>query len=956
MSTDLVGRREERRRAESLLDCAPPRPAVVALIGEAGIGKTRLAKWLAASVGRSGHGVVWGQAAPSDIGLPLGVFQDLLRAEARREGVAPPADPLAAGFPQRVLPELGGAPPGQAVGRDVVFEAAARWFDGRARGGLTVVLDDLHWADSSSLALAAHLIRVGDPARLRFIVAFRDERSTALDEFRRTLARLAPGSEIVLGPVSSDEIAELVAGLTNERLDAQQLAQVARLSGGNPFVVEELVLSGIATAADAASERLTWPLHDIVDARLARLSATASETVRWAAVLGERFDVTLLGHLARIDGSDFHATLAELRDAGVLADHNDLTDRAERMAFRHALTQVAIAERMPAAERHARHRQILAAFDDGVCVPQLEEHLAHAQAAADRGRVVRLSVEAAGRAAGQGALSDADAHYRTAWELWQTEDGERLRADLAAEWGALGGLLQPGPEAVERLRDAERRYRALGDEIAAINARVQGCHVRWKAGDPSGASDLVALGDELRDAPVPARVRALSGAANTMLLIGGDPCEAVRLADQGLALVDQMEGTTATLERLRCLNAVGMGVLQLGDWARARDTLHECGRLAVEIGHPAGPVIALGNLVVIGQWDVAPTLDDVAVVAERALAEATVRGMRGYQAWMALSAASLSLRMGRVADTRRFREQGAAALADAPDPAYERQLVVVDAQMDLVAGKLESARRRFAEVLPQMQAALDEAERDARLGLAQAHLALDAPGEALATIAQWADLLTDRPEQLNAYGSLLVAGVEAATRDGDERGQRWARLIAQIAPGPRAELAGALVAIASGDAPPGRRLTAALDDLAVSGRVWEAARMALVLAGRLPVGSPLGGELAARARTAFLDIHVDGWARRAERLLRTAGSRVASRKTSGGAGGLTSREVEVLQLVADGLSNTDLAARLHLSVATVETHLRNVFRKLGVRRRTQAVRVAGEQGLLDPVSGDTRRA
>lgn len=109
-------------------------------------------------------------------------------------------------------------------------------------------------------------------------------------------------------------------------------------------------------------------------------------------------------------------------------------------------------------------------------------------------------------------------------------------------------------------------------------------------------------------------------------------------------------------------------------------------------------------------------------------------------------------------------------------------------------------------------------------------------------------------------------------------------------------------------------------------------------------------ELAAAALERFRNVEADGWCRRCEATLRGLGRRVPGHRTARGPGGLTVRELEVLALVVDGLSNRAIAERLVIAPGTAGRHVSNVFAKLGAHSRLEAARIAAERGLLQGAS------
>ena len=145
-------------------------------------------------------------------------------------------------------------------------------------------------------------------------------------------------------------------------------------------------------------------------------------------------------------------------------------------------------------------------------------------------------------------------------------------------------------------------------------------------------------------------------------------------------------------------------------------------------------------------------------------------------------------------------------------------------------------------------------------------------------------------------------------------------------------------------------MEAAAAALEVDGRRWAAALMRVLTATRLSGADGERAAAVALARAAmerFGEMGSDAWVRRIEEMLRRMGARAPTR-TGRGAGGLSGRELEVLALVAEGLTNRQIAERLVISEHTAVRHVANVFRKLGVGNRAAAVRLGGERGLIAP--------
>jgi ATP/maltotriose-dependent transcriptional regulator MalT len=198
--------------------------------------------------------------------------------------------------------------------------------------------------------------------------------------------------------------------------------------------------------------------------------------------------------------------------------------------------------------------------------------------------------------------------------------------------------------------------------------------------------------------------------------------------------------------------------------------------------------------------------------------------------------------------------------------------------------------------------------------------------------------------------SLILAGLEiAATGSDASRARELAAELELQVRGPRARYARALVEAASGRSPDPGAVEAAAREVEDSGWRGEAARMRLVASQALARSPAAREEAIACARAAlesFRRLESEGCCRAAEGVLRALGVRPASPRSAAGEHGLTPRELEVLSLLCEGLSNRRIAERLVISESTAVRHVANVYGKLRVHTRAQAVRVAAELGLL----------
>jgi DNA-binding CsgD family transcriptional regulator len=963
----IVGRQVVLDRLEDLLEASAERGAVAQIVAEAGLGKTRTAAEVAARARARGRLVVEGRAHPMDAALPLGVIGDALRADRRaRPDAPPPDDPLAADFPSRVLPELGASPDEATAERGSLFEAASRYVRALAQpGGLVLVLEDLHWADPSSHALVHYLARttVADPVLI--VVTYRPDEAapgSSLDGLRRELARARLAEEIPLAPLDRLSVAAMLAAILGRSVDADAEEAVHRMSAGNPFVVEELIRDAVESGSlDLASGRLEkghlelpWTVQEMLLARVRRVGEPDQELLRWAAVVGRRFDLRVLAAAAGQGEGAALAGLARLREAGLVSE--DCDDALGLIfAFRHALTREAVLGELLTAERRRRHGQVLeaaeAVWGDSPDAP-LDELVGHALAAGDAERGFRYSMRAAKRSNQLGGYVEARAHLERALELWHPGLGAEARANVLLSLGRLVARLTNDRRAVTLLMHAREGYLALGDTAWAAVALAAAAEARWELGDQAAAvEELRAAREELGpDAPVGARLKVLSGLSRVQML-SGDFAVAADTAAEALALVPEAPGRSEVLDRIQLLNTYGCATWHRGETGMGRSALLESLRLAREHNDDAGAVRAFVNLAV--NWDTPPA--EGIRYTDAGLRMARERGLRPQEAKLLTVRANLDLLAGDLESSERHLEEAQRVLDEVGSDAGSRlDLRLSAAELLLARGDAEAAAAAFAAVVPELEASgeLYLEKPWARWGLAAAHLAAGQPEaarEALAALTARGN--PDWPPKV--HERLLEVEVAAALGDGPVA-ERIAAALEARAPGPRSRYARALAGVASGRLPEPGEIERAAADVAAEGRVLLSAvmlAMAAVILADAPVegGADEAAALASAALALHREIGAPGWARRMEELLRRLGRRAPSRGAGPSREGLTAREIEVLRLLAEGVSNRGAAERLVISERTAARHVANIFAKLGVHTRAQAVRVAAERGLLgDP--------
>jgi DNA-binding SARP family transcriptional activator len=330
-ASQLIGRETEYARLTGLLDAAwTNQGGIVAILGEAGIGKTRLTEELAAAAAPAGMRVLSGRCYESQQLFPFAPWVEMLRAAG-----APGDRELLSGLEpiwlvalSRLLPEIA---PGrvEAAGESEGFRDHHHMVDAimhlvtrlAARAPLLLVLEDLHWADEMSLRLLAIAGRRLRSSPIVIAATAREEELPGTPELRRTLLELEKSgifTAVRLAPISQPDTAELVRVLSRPGADEQALAGVAekvwQASEGNPFVIVECMraVSDSGTRPADGAPALPARVRDLINEHVERLGPKARQLLATAAVAGREFDFALLQRASGLSEPEASAALEEL--------------------------------------------------------------------------------------------------------------------------------------------------------------------------------------------------------------------------------------------------------------------------------------------------------------------------------------------------------------------------------------------------------------------------------------------------------------------------------------------------------------------------------------------------------------------------------------------------------------------------------------------------------------------
>ncbi|HEX6697799.1 MAG TPA: AAA family ATPase [Solirubrobacteraceae bacterium] len=420
-SAALVGRADELARLEAALARAQRGSAAAVFVaGEAGVGKTRLLCEVERRAREHGLRAVRGECTAFPGGAPYAPVVDALRTLARDLGPAAFDELVGAARPAlaRILPELGAAEAGAvgdgALARARLFRVLRVLLDRAAVDApLVLVLEDLQWADPSTLAFLASLLSRLRDQRLLLVCTYRGDevhRRHRLRPFLATVHRDGAAERLELGGLSPEALAAHVAAILGGPTESRVLARLHARSGGNPFFAEELLAAGAPCRC----------LREVLGARLARLPDDARAVLRVAATAGREPGDRLVAGAAAVPEAALGSAVAE----GVL------TAQAGEYAFRHALLREAAAADLLPGERAAVHIALARALRDdprlGRDAPAAQ--LAHHWTAAHRlPEALAASVHAGLEAERMLAVAEAAQHFELALEIWDlVEDAEAL--------------------------------------------------------------------------------------------------------------------------------------------------------------------------------------------------------------------------------------------------------------------------------------------------------------------------------------------------------------------------------------------------------------------------------------------------------------------------------------------------------------------------------------------------
>jgi len=991
----MVGRDGELSRLLTLLDDAEAGRSVVALVsGDAGVGKSRLISEAVALAAGRGFTVLSGHCAELGDSVPYLPMADALRGAAQSSGVRDALSSRPA--LNRLLPE---GTDGQREDEDRSGLARQQMLGGvlglltelAAAAPVLLVLEDLHWADASTRDLVIFLSRMLHRERVALIGSYRSDdlhRRHPLRPVVAELQRLPSVISVDLAPLDPSALAEHLTATAPGRIDATVLNDIVARAEGNAYYAEELLAASfgpVAPAGHGPHDRGSLPagLAALLLSRVEQLSDAAQQVLRAAAVAGRKADDELVQAASGLEAGEYEAAVREAVTHQML-----VPDGTEGYVFRHALLREAVYGDLLPGERTRLHATMSALLADEhrLMMPGTAAELAqHCLASHDIPGAFAASVRAGDEAERLGAPAEAHRHYDHALMLWERVAEPEKTADMAraklglksATNAADSGDYERAVHLLRRLRQALAARGPAEDVLLAsrIGERLASYLMLlddYKARDEAIEVARATVDTTPADPPTWQHARSISTYANT-LLNENDYTLAREWAEHGLAAARAAEAPWVEADALVTLGfisnregrndeaikvltqahrqareAKNLGVelraacylaqahLELGDLTIGAQVAHEGTQRASQTGLNMAPYgLDVQHLhfqchFADGKWDHAQEIADGFPVRVTSIPEAYLSSMalfidvaRGNpaveerRAWIepfwSMHGFDEFIARGLLAEHALWQGDTTQALTEAQ--------AAIDVSFEPLWGYYPSVIRPAAVAL---SAHADRAAQARAVGDDAAAAAEVAAAAELLDAAREGAAFPKRPKFIlgpEGRGWLARAEAEYRRLGGDNDPQAWQAVLDAFGPDYVYEIARTRWRLAEALAEAGRRDEAA-----------EQWRQAAQTADRLEA-RPLRRALDDLARRARIGTVPDDQAQ---------GAVLAS---------LTSREREVLRLIAAGRSNREIAAVLYIAPKTASVHVSNILGKLGAASRTEAAAIAHREGLITEPAG-----
>ena len=952
ISPGIVGRNTELRiLGQAVKQASTGVGRVLVLIGEPGIGKTRLCRETVRLANERGLTVLAGRAVEAAAPEPFRPVSEAL-VRAWRDGLLPDDSRLTGALPAlgHLVPQWTAAVP-EEPSLVVISEALLHLLSvASPGGGVLLAVEDLHWSDDETLGVLEYLADNVDAHRALVVATARPESTSRAVQLVRRLADRRAATIMELGPLRDNDVDQLVLGcLGADAVPEPVLSFVRSHADGVPFFVEELLAGLARSGAIVRDEQGAWQLAgrrlaptvpsslaDSIGHRMTQLRDDTRRVLEGAALLGRRFDWRLLPEVTGVVDDSVQAALREAADSGLVVGDGD------EIGFRHALIRDRVLEAVLPSDRVRIGTRAITAIEHrhpglpgGWC--ELVAELA--ELANDPRLAARCLREVARRARRRGALATAVLRLEHARSIVDDEPDLRLMLDEElAEVLALAGDVDAAQRLAERALAMREERGDRPERVAELSlvlgraALAAGRHELAREYADAARDSARRLGDGDRE------LRAASLAA--LVAVGaGETATAVRLAQQVLG------SAGGELPAVQCEAYEVLGrCARLHDVARAEQAFGSGLAIAERHGLRLWQARALHELGTIDLYDRMRT--DRLEAARRAAIEtgapATVAAADLHLAWAWVA-------RGHAAKAREAAER-AVALARRLD------LSVLPAALVVLARTFAQERRRDRVELTVTEirriAPDDPGVEAAVAGHVDTMLALHEADRraALEALDRATTLLRSSPAEHFPHWGLwaLMRAVE-----GDDSSRAEAAIAAGSDTRFNRALLHAALGVTSGRRGGGAAASREIELAVATLRGYEDADWLVHLTSWLVAPAALRdgwGEPVTwlQAAVRWFGAHgYDPLARSCRALLREVGAPVPREGRGSStipdplrAVGVTSREMDVLALLGARLTNRAIAQRLVLSPRTVEKHVASLLLKTGCANRAALAELA----------------
>jgi DNA-binding CsgD family transcriptional regulator len=935
------------------------RGSALFLAGQAGLGKTRLIRAAIRRAEAAGLRVDGGAIAPQDRQVPLASIREMALGMRGNEAFGSLSEDLLA---------IDGKQDGDALGRRrlIVRSTADRILEAIDRPTM-LIFDDLHWADEISLEVIGELARHAAERPLFLLGGYRRDEfpaDTIHREWRARLLSQRHAEEVRLRPLTLDETAIATTLILGRDLPAPRdvVEAVHDRTNGIPLHIEEL-LAALDDDARTDARRIRDAhvpdtIGDAVLARLARLSQDAQALARAGAVVGGSFKPDVMAGMLDRPLAELEATLDELVEAAILhpfqyIDHGYYD-------FRHQLLRDAIYSSVPPAQLRRFHAQA-AEFVMNLQASSIVHASRHYEQAGLRDQAYRTALTAAQAASRISARQEAYELYRRAIDNMPADLPIAEQADLYGQFADAAGAIE------------------MNEDCAAAGRRARELYLQ--AGRP-----LDAAGALLSMSVLPAR----NGSPNS---------EKQALTEQGLEEVSSLPATPdRELLRAIFLNVRAADRFFVSDLAGARADALAGRQLAQSLGNREEVLEAdlLLARIDISEGRIESGFRD-GLTAAREARDAGFEsvGVTGYR--------NLAILAARVMDAPTADLAIAEGLqyADAIEQSHCRQMIAsTRGLLDWAAGDWDAADERARHELvdrgcrrgvsgcldviglvalgrghpDEARRWLDDSLASGRRmgevqfiipplwGLAEADLLTGDAATAIARSEEAWSLATSTEERALLIPFVVTGARSYLAARQPEGAERWVTKVGAFlggwdsVAGPALNHAEGLLRLAAGSSTAARdALDRAIRGWEQRGRTWEAAWGRLDLA-RVLIRMNRYAEAAtvlAAVRATAQRLGSEPLVARAEELLRVTRAHGDVEEPWRP---LTAREHEVARLIADGLTNAEVADALSIAPKTASAHVEHILAKLGATRRAEIAAWVATIQQPAPVNGNAAHA